>query len=145
MAYARFDCPRPDRLVRDGRESGMEAVAAGYPGETSGTAVRGANSNWHAWAQHGGGGEDDDVFLRSFAALLGKSQAGTEVSMPQRQPNVRAKPQAPADGLLGFAFALIRSAFDPYRPERHYMRGPGPKWRARNVGTVPPVLRQNCD
>jgi hypothetical protein len=19
-----------------------------------------------------------------------------------------------------------------YRPERHYMRGPGPKWRARN-------------
>jgi hypothetical protein len=21
---------------------------------------------------------------------------------------------------------------DPYRPERHYMRGPGPKWRARH-------------
>jgi hypothetical protein len=24
------------------------------------------------------------------------------------------------------------SLFDPYRPELHYMRGPGPKWRARH-------------
>ena len=23
---------------------------------------------------------------------------------------------------------LVRGFFDPYRPERHYMRGPGPKW-----------------
>jgi len=22
---------------------------------------------------------------------------------------------------------------DPYQPERHYMRGPGPKWRARHL------------
>lgn len=22
--------------------------------------------------------------------------------------------------------------FDTYRPERHYMRGPGPKWRAKH-------------
>ncbi|HUL07629.1 MAG TPA: hypothetical protein VLV76_14920 [Candidatus Acidoferrum sp.] len=22
----------------------------------------------------------------------------------------------------------IARLFDPYRPERHYMRGPGPKW-----------------
>jgi hypothetical protein len=26
---------------------------------------------------------------------------------------------------------LIARAFDPYRPERHYMRGPGPKWHAK--------------
>lgn len=26
---------------------------------------------------------------------------------------------------------LVERAFDPYRPERHYMRGPGPKWNAR--------------
>ena len=24
-------------------------------------------------------------------------------------------------------------AFDPYRPELHYMRGPGPAWRAKQV------------
>jgi len=27
--------------------------------------------------------------------------------------------------------SLARALFDPYRPELHYMRGPGPKWRAR--------------
>ncbi|MDB5584244.1 MAG: hypothetical protein JWR80_9420 [Bradyrhizobium sp.] len=24
-------------------------------------------------------------------------------------------------------------AFDPYRPELHYMRGPGPAWRAKQA------------
>jgi hypothetical protein len=24
--------------------------------------------------------------------------------------------------------SLSRNFFDPYRPERHYMRGPGPRW-----------------
>jgi hypothetical protein len=32
---------------------------------------------------------------------------------------------------------LLRDAFDPYRPEVHYMRGPGPKWRA-NPGVPEP-------
>jgi len=27
---------------------------------------------------------------------------------------------------------LIRAMTDPYRPELHYMRGPGPKWRAKH-------------
>ena len=26
--------------------------------------------------------------------------------------------------------------FDPYRPEFHYMRGPGPKWREKH-GNIP--------
>jgi len=25
---------------------------------------------------------------------------------------------------------------NPYRPELHYMRGPGPKWRAKHRGTM---------
>ena len=25
-------------------------------------------------------------------------------------------------------------AFDDYRPELHYMRGPGPKWHAKRAG-----------
>lgn len=32
----------------------------------------------------------------------------------------------------GVLQALAHSALDPYRPEQHYMRGPGPKWRAKN-------------
>ncbi len=27
---------------------------------------------------------------------------------------------------------LIKDVVDRYRPELHYMRGPGPKWRAKN-------------
>ena len=27
---------------------------------------------------------------------------------------------------------LIDRALDGYRPERHYMRGPGPKWHAKH-------------
>jgi len=41
---------------------------------------------------------------------------------------------------LGHALAarwrkLIRDLFNPYRPERHYMRGPGPAWRAKHGAT----------
>jgi hypothetical protein len=28
--------------------------------------------------------------------------------------------------------ALSKALFDPYRPEQHYMRGPGPKWHAKH-------------
>lgn len=33
--------------------------------------------------------------------------------------------------LSGFQ-TLFDAASNPYRPELHYMRGPGPKWRAKN-------------
>jgi hypothetical protein len=31
---------------------------------------------------------------------------------------------------------LTAAAFDPYRPELHYMRGPGPKCREKNSSKV---------
>jgi hypothetical protein len=39
-------------------------------------------------------------------------------------------------GLAEFT-RLFRSMVDPYRPELHYMRGPGPKWHAKHGN--PPV------
>jgi hypothetical protein len=35
-------------------------------------------------------------------------------------------------GLAEFS-RLFRSMVDPYRPELHYMRGPGPKWHAKHT------------
>jgi hypothetical protein len=32
------------------------------------------------------------------------------------------------------------SLFDPYRPELHYMRGPGPKWREKHAQRWVPEL-----
>ncbi len=31
----------------------------------------------------------------------------------------------------------FKSLLDPYRPEAHYMRGPGPKWRAKHAPAAP--------
>jgi hypothetical protein len=28
---------------------------------------------------------------------------------------------------------ITQGSSDPYRPERHYMRGPGPKWREKHA------------
>jgi hypothetical protein len=42
-----------------------------------------------------------------------------------------AKPLAE---LRAFLRRFIAIAFNPYRPELHYMRGPGPAWRAKHPG-----------
>jgi hypothetical protein len=36
------------------------------------------------------------------------------------------------DELRDFWRQFFVAAFSPYRPERHYMRGPGPAWRAKH-------------
>lgn len=36
------------------------------------------------------------------------------------------------DAIMTRCHELARRILDPYRPERHYMRGPGPKWHARH-------------
>ena len=38
--------------------------------------------------------------------------------------------------LANLARDLVKALFDPYRPELHYMRGPGPKWRAKHERTL---------
>jgi hypothetical protein len=39
--------------------------------------------------------------------------------------------QAGAAGIKAFWRQFFARVFDPYRPELHYMRGPGPAWRAK--------------
>jgi hypothetical protein len=31
---------------------------------------------------------------------------------------------------------MMQELLDPYRPELHYMRGPGPKWHAKHAYAV---------
>ena len=38
---------------------------------------------------------------------------------------------------------LKRDLFDPYRPELHYMRGPGPKWREKHGPDMTGVNKPN--
>jgi hypothetical protein len=49
--------------------------------------------------------------------------------------NVLFAMHSPLRGASAVAQRLRRvtaSVFDPYRPELHYMRGPGPKWHEKN-------------
>jgi hypothetical protein len=40
---------------------------------------------------------------------------------------------------------FVARAFDPYRPELHYMRGPGPAWRAKHSALSPAVQSMVVD
>jgi len=52
---------------------------------------------------------------------------------------------SPAKGFAAWQ-ALTKALFDNYRPELHYMRGPGPKWHQKHdlpeiAGASPAVTR----
>ena len=42
-------------------------------------------------------------------------------------------PEKPLAEFRAFWRAFFMRAFNPYRPELHYMRGPGPAWRAKHM------------
>ena len=63
----------------------------------------------------------DCVMGRAIMAISGSAAA----LLPR--PFALLKP-----ALLAFWHELTRDIGRPYRPERHYMRGPGPKWRAKH-------------
>ena len=48
--------------------------------------------------------------------------------------NSRAGQAKPFAELRAFLREFIAKAFSTYRPELHYMRGPGPAWRAKHPG-----------
>jgi len=58
-----------------------------------------------------------------------------ESTLAMRNVDQHQKAHQPAPSLAA-EFADLRRALrglmDPYRPERHYMRGPGPKWYAKH-------------
>jgi hypothetical protein len=51
----------------------------------------------------------------------------TSFSNPAISRDERSQPS----GFKAFWRQFFARAFDPYRPELHYMRGPGPAWRAK--------------
>jgi hypothetical protein len=49
-----------------------------------------------------------------------------------RRPAARRQANGLAADLADLFHSLANSLFDAYRPELHYMRGPGPKWHAKH-------------
>ena len=50
-----------------------------------------------------------------------------------KQPTSLQQRLARGDSVVRMLRRLINDLFDPYRPEQHYMRGPGPKWHAKHA------------
>jgi len=82
-------------------------------------------------------------FTEGFVMIRASNRSAPSarrVEPPDRPPNFLA---------IAEAWRELRSGFlDTYRPELHYMRGPGPKWREKHVapqmarsGAVPTTLR----
>ena len=63
---------------------------------------------------------------RAIAAISGSAAA----LLPRPLAGLRAF-------LASFWREMIRDAAHPYRPEQHYMRGPGPAWRAKHGTKLP--------
>lgn len=55
----------------------------------------------------------------------------TMVSTTLSPPAMRRDGETGSAGFKGLFRRFFLRAFDPYRPELHYMRGPGPAWRAK--------------
>jgi hypothetical protein len=66
------------------------------------------------------------VMGRAIAAI-----SGSAIALLPR-PFTLFKP-----AFMAFWHEITRDVGSPYRPERHYMRGPGPKWRAKHG--LPPL------
>jgi hypothetical protein len=49
-------------------------------------------------------------------------------------PAIRRDHRVPFAEFKAFWLQFLARAFHPYRPELHYMRGPGPAWRAKHGG-----------
>jgi hypothetical protein len=55
----------------------------------------------------------------------------TSGALPARLTSRHARSR-PVANFKAYWRQFFAKAFDPYRPELHYMRGPGPAWRAKH-------------
>jgi hypothetical protein len=51
-------------------------------------------------------------------------------------------PSSLAAELVELLRTLTQGLFGTYRPERHYMRGPGPRWRAKHATPALALIRR---
>ena len=69
--------------------------------------------------------------LRATAVAAGIRYGVRHATVPQRVP-----------AMIAYVVSVMIKPIKHYRPERHYMRGPGPKWLEKHGGTdrVDPVM-----
>jgi hypothetical protein len=73
--------------------------------------------------------------MAGILAGISASIVSASLSAPASGRDGQDKPPA----IRGFWRQFFARAFDPYRPELHYMRGPGPACRAKQAVLSPAV------
>jgi hypothetical protein len=70
-----------------------------------------------------------------------RRQSAANADRPELARQERNKAMRRERIMVQIFFQMLRelwltygAVFDPYRPERYYMRGPGPKWHAKRAG-----------
>jgi hypothetical protein len=60
------------------------------------------------------------------AAVAERAMSVTDASIGRETAHTDSRGSGVMVAITAFWHDLLRTMFDPYRPERHYMRGPGP-------------------
>src|SRR4051794_8141864 len=68
------------------------------------------------------------------AGLVMATITSEQLSTPAERRDGRTNPSSLLAEIRDFWRQFFVRAFDPYRPELHYMRGPGPAWHAKQTG-----------
>jgi hypothetical protein len=63
--------------------------------------------------------------------------AQATLAMPNALRASRARSAPRVGAAMTDLRKVLKGMFDPYRPELHYMRGPGPKWREKHGDKTP--------
>jgi hypothetical protein len=73
--------------------------------------------------------EDTEKKTGFVMALIDSASLSSPADRRDGRPN-------PFAGIRAFFSEFLARAFDPYRPELHYMRGPGPACRAKQAAAL---------
>jgi hypothetical protein len=72
-----------------------------------------------------------ELIAMANAIALGMQARAVPPIKPRMHGTATRRPQV-TTAIMSLWRALRRDLFDRYRPELYYMRGPGPKWRAKH-------------
>jgi hypothetical protein len=70
--------------------------------------------------------------LRNSFRSFFKTTDGSNSLLIERPVGEADTKEVAMNWIVKVARSLVQALTDPYRPELHYMRGPGPKWRTKH-------------
>jgi hypothetical protein len=128
MAQLFFHCSNDDGIWIDRRLAAVSDLSEAMAQATSvvrSMVMAPSSEDWRSWTLHASDDFGNEVFAMPFVSVLGKAHWGRAMLVTLFASLLHRRVSA--------LRRLMHAARDPYRPELHYMRGPGPKCRAKQL------------